>query len=681
VDARSDQFSYCVALCEAMVGERPFVADSLLELATKVVEGELSPRVTHARGRFGRLLRRGLSSVPDDRFASMGELLAELDRVRRGSWFWWGAGLVVVGTVGAVTLARTPDSACDDGNARVDAFWERTAAGIGGAAYTTAFIDQARERYVDAVDAYAADWVRAHTTSCSVVGQSRDEGTPEQRRAAECLDNRLASLEGLVEFVRDGSIDAATVDALVDSLPSLEECNGSPWIPYPADPESAARASDLHQRIQRLQWARYADATVGRIDEAREVERATEELGEPYLRALALRELGRLVSESGDADTAAAHFDEGLRLALENGHDRLAATLVNEIVIAAGGPDPSAESLRMVGIGLAFARRGGAEDVAGSLLLNKANLLRRLRDPDAALEALHAAADAYRRTGSDKNLWRVRVNEVMAMIDRGDVDLALKTAEQLRSEVTDDLEHALELVHTEKVLWAALNAAGRFREALEVARAALAHARAVFAPGSATLHNAAWANAGAAIRLGLVEEAEACLSLATHPTAHDPMVVASFRAWIALTGRRVQEAERILDEALQRPHRTPSTHLAEILRSELHLRAGNVEDARRILEDPRVWADAAAGVDAAIEYAITAMHVGLPAPEGKTWAEILAAYESAQVGTQWMQEAAMGMATDSVPRVSAARAMIASAATEETPELWLLDLWLALGEH
>src|SRR5690606_20796451 len=40
-DARSDQFSFCVALWGALYGQPPFAGDSLLELATAVCLGEL----------------------------------------------------------------------------------------------------------------------------------------------------------------------------------------------------------------------------------------------------------------------------------------------------------------------------------------------------------------------------------------------------------------------------------------------------------------------------------------------------------------------------------------------------------------------------------------------------------------------------------------------------------------
>ncbi|KIG12554.1 Serine/threonine protein kinase [Enhygromyxa salina] len=77
-DARSDQYAFCVSLWEGVTGVRPFVgvnAKALLEaMAGEPRGGEWLPR------RLRRALRVGLALRPEDRHASMVELLAALDR-------------------------------------------------------------------------------------------------------------------------------------------------------------------------------------------------------------------------------------------------------------------------------------------------------------------------------------------------------------------------------------------------------------------------------------------------------------------------------------------------------------------------------------------------------------------------------------------------------------------------
>jgi len=77
-DARTDQFSFCVALYEAVHGARPFAGDDLRTLSLSIVRGELSTGHTTAEVPewLDQILRRGLHVSPDRRFRSMQELLA-----------------------------------------------------------------------------------------------------------------------------------------------------------------------------------------------------------------------------------------------------------------------------------------------------------------------------------------------------------------------------------------------------------------------------------------------------------------------------------------------------------------------------------------------------------------------------------------------------------------------------
>jgi tetratricopeptide (TPR) repeat protein/predicted Ser/Thr protein kinase len=69
VDARADQFSFAVALHEALHGERPFAGSDRMRTA---------PRGGRVPRRLRKVLRRALRPAPDDRFPSMTELLRAL---------------------------------------------------------------------------------------------------------------------------------------------------------------------------------------------------------------------------------------------------------------------------------------------------------------------------------------------------------------------------------------------------------------------------------------------------------------------------------------------------------------------------------------------------------------------------------------------------------------------------
>jgi len=79
LDARSDQYSFCVALYEALTSRRPFLGDSLRELYIAKRAGAPLGRIPGISRRLERAIRRGLCVLPDERHASMHPLLAELE--------------------------------------------------------------------------------------------------------------------------------------------------------------------------------------------------------------------------------------------------------------------------------------------------------------------------------------------------------------------------------------------------------------------------------------------------------------------------------------------------------------------------------------------------------------------------------------------------------------------------
>ncbi len=108
--AASDQFSFCVALFEALYGRRPFPGNDLPSLQRSLIRGELvGPRRGIPRALY-RVLRRGLSIEPSRRFPSMEALLEALAACRQRSTaprsLVLVAGLAVAAVMGAVLVPR-----------------------------------------------------------------------------------------------------------------------------------------------------------------------------------------------------------------------------------------------------------------------------------------------------------------------------------------------------------------------------------------------------------------------------------------------------------------------------------------------------------------------------------------------------------------------------------------------
>lgn len=104
---RADQFAFCLTLWEALHGTRPLAPEprDLAALARAKRDGDLPPRRRPVSRRLYRLLQRGLAADPGARFASMDELLEELERCVRPKRWMWAAGGVVAASALAVVMA------------------------------------------------------------------------------------------------------------------------------------------------------------------------------------------------------------------------------------------------------------------------------------------------------------------------------------------------------------------------------------------------------------------------------------------------------------------------------------------------------------------------------------------------------------------------------------------------
>jgi serine/threonine protein kinase len=105
VDARADQFAFCVSLYLAVYGERPFAGDTYEDLLTEVCAGKVKPEPKGSSVPLWlrRALLRGLSTKAEQRYPSMETLLEELrqdpEEARRQKAAARRRKLLVIGSV------------------------------------------------------------------------------------------------------------------------------------------------------------------------------------------------------------------------------------------------------------------------------------------------------------------------------------------------------------------------------------------------------------------------------------------------------------------------------------------------------------------------------------------------------------------------------------------------------
>jgi predicted Ser/Thr protein kinase len=225
VTPETDQFAYCVALWEALSGERPYRGPSFDDLRRQIAEGPAAVDSSRIPRRLRGVLRRGLDPDPARRWPSMNALLERLERTRRargttillGALGATAAVLAVAAAVAGLAYALRPEPAaiaCPPPAKDVAAVWSPDiAAGLRAAA---------SEADVAALDAAYRDWQIARVAACRAAPQVR----PAQLR---CLDGVLRRFDALrqarqrVPGAAAEEIQAQLIDPEVCRAPVAEQ--------------------------------------------------------------------------------------------------------------------------------------------------------------------------------------------------------------------------------------------------------------------------------------------------------------------------------------------------------------------------------------------------------------------------------------------------------------------------
>ena len=258
VDGRADQFSFCVALYEALHRRLPFEAATLPAQREAVEEGRIQPVQRHVPRWLRRIILRGVRPDRDERFESMDEVVAAIEHGlgRRRRVLGVAAAGVVVAS--ALTTAWTWTAAADPCAAVVDSAKEH---------WHEARRDEIRAWFGDSdsthfeavIDKWVGGWQAMRTEACLAADVHAQQSAHVRGLRDACLQRRIATLDGQLNALLDlepTPAHAAQAVRAASELPALDGCADVDALlretPVEGSPEHIAAVAEHGQVVARL---------------------------------------------------------------------------------------------------------------------------------------------------------------------------------------------------------------------------------------------------------------------------------------------------------------------------------------------------------------------------------------------------------------------------------------------
>jgi serine/threonine protein kinase/tetratricopeptide (TPR) repeat protein len=523
-DAATDQFSFCVALYEALYSERPFAGRTPDDLGKNVVGGfvRTAPQSSRVPAWIREVLLRGLAVNPAGRWPSMTALLAQLEQqpaVASRRRFVAAAAAKLAG-VWEVPRGDRPTEIPTRAEIR------RAFLATGKPYAKKAWVTTSR-----ILDEYARRWADLYVESCEATHVRNEHSTEVLDLRIGALQEGLEDLKALCRVFRHATPEVVenAVNA-ANALRGLDRCENIELLrAVVRPPEDAATRAAVARLRTELSDMR-ALFRVGRLSDAltaaAPLRQQAAALGYAPLLADVLISVASVCCEKGMTDEGTRLYEEALWTALRCRHDETATEAATYLIFPVGsGPSLGEAAETWSRLAETLLERMGGHDLIWSWLLTNRSALRLLqgRPLDSLEDARRAVAAKEKVLGAKHPDLALSLNNLALCLDYlGEVPEAV---DQMARAVPI-VENGLGADHPRTGWFLSnyselLNRAGRFAEAGQAAERARAIMEREYDPLIVTYPLVALG--ASALGLGEVERALAVLERANDTrTAKEP---------------------------------------------------------------------------------------------------------------------------------------------------------------
>ncbi|MDB4969566.1 MAG: serine/threonine kinase family protein [Myxococcales bacterium] len=416
-EAKSDQFSFSVAVYRALYGERPFAGDDLSSICDEVTSGRLKapPKDSRVPAWVREVVLRGLATKPEQRWPSMAVLLAALShdpvRVRR-RWMLRGGAVAVLAVLGLgySALQHRESLVCRGAERNLVGVWDQTRKNAMQASFAATgkpYAEAAFRSVARTLDAFANAWTSMHTEACQATRVRREQSEESLDLRMECLGQRLREAKAQVDLLTNADDQVVQNAVQITSSLNVSDCSDlaglrAPVRP-PADPATRALVDELRKKLAQAKSLKLAGKYKEALTIAGPAVAEAHALAYRPLEAEALYWQGTLQKLLGDFKAAEKAMDEATFVARAGRHTSIEAHAwagLIGIAVLQGRFEP-AHVYQRRGLAAVEALGGSDESAVADLLGNLAHLSHEEGKAEEALDYRRRQLAILERSGPE----------------------------------------------------------------------------------------------------------------------------------------------------------------------------------------------------------------------------------------------------------------------------------------